>query len=161
MKSVWQKLPHEPKALAQSIERGFHENRSGISSTQNYWKEKTKARNVINQQVLSRSCFCLMKNGLDLPEELVRNIPFKTEMIPLMFSAGSKNESVLCRSNFLEGKLNVLHSVSFLCQGLGVFLEEASTGPHCIQKALTGSIIALQGKRVFYFCFQAHIVTLH
>lgn len=54
------------------------------------WMKKTKVVNIINQQVLSRFCFCLMKNGLDLPEEPITNITFKTGIIHLMISAGSK-----------------------------------------------------------------------
>jgi hypothetical protein len=59
-----------------------------------------------------------MKYGQDLPEEPVTNITFKTGIIHLMISAGSKNEFFLCRSNFLQGKLNLWHYVSFISQEL-------------------------------------------
>lgn len=98
-----------------------------------------------------------MKNGLDLPEELVTNITFKIENIHLMISAGNKNESILCRSNFLQSKLNLLHYVSFIGKELWVYTEEPSQEPLYIQKKLTGNLNALQVKRAFYFCFQVYI----
>lgn len=67
-----------------------------------------------------------MKNGLDLPEELVTNTTFEIENIHLMISAGNKNESILRRKNFLQSKLNLLHYVSFISKKLLVYTEEPS-----------------------------------
>lgn len=67
-----------------------------------------------------------MKNGLDLPEELVTNTAFEIENIHLMISAGNKNESILHRNNFLQSKLNLLHYVSFISKKLLVYTEEPS-----------------------------------
>jgi hypothetical protein len=44
-----------------------------------------------------------MKNGPDLPEELVTRITFRMGHIHLMIFAGNKHEAVFCRSKILEG----------------------------------------------------------
>lgn len=53
---------------------------------------------------------------------------FKIKIIHLMISAGSKNESTLCRSNFLEGELDLWHYISFISKELWVYAEEKTRG---------------------------------